>query len=76
MIGMAKITFDESSGQGGRLFADWSYMVIKSSGLTFGLVFIVFLIHAQIYMVLYAMQYVTVLVKNDMTKLEAMNLGA
>jgi len=69
---IAKITFDEAQENGGRLFADWTFMLLSSSDTnSYGLSLSVF-VHMQIYMVIFSMQYLTLIVKGNIRRLEAM----
>ena len=74
VIYIAKKTYDHSEyeGQGAKMFADWTYVLIKKADLNvFGLGFAVF-VHAQIFMVMIGLQFLTVALKSTIRRLETL----
>ena len=72
---IAKITYDQqkSTGQGYELFTEWIAMVLKESDFSYWGVLIALILHCQIYMGIFTLQYFTMLIKQAIRQLETLS---
>ena len=71
---IAKKTYDQNGeeGRGAKMFADWTFILIRTTDVNvIGLGFSIF-VHAQIFMVIFGMQFLTFALKNAIRRLESL----